>query len=91
MGTGIQQLAKHYDWASTEARAAEPETPEDVAGVVSFLASRDSDYMTGQAVNIDGGLDSDAGRASEWAEFIDVVTQYLEDSGLDYRQPLGLT
>ena len=33
-----------------------PETPEDVAGVVSFLASRDSDYMTGQAVNIDGGL-----------------------------------
>ena len=36
-------------------------------------------------------LHSDAGRASEWAEFIDVVTQYLEDSGLDYRQPLGLT
>ena len=33
-----------------------PETPEDVAGVVSFLASRDSDYMTGQAVNVDGGL-----------------------------------
>jgi enoyl-ACP reductase-like protein len=26
-----------------------PETPEDVAGVVSFLASRDSDYMTGRA------------------------------------------
>ncbi|TME96424.1 MAG: SDR family oxidoreductase [Chloroflexi bacterium] len=33
-----------------------PETPDDVAGVVSFLASRDSDYMTGQAVHIDGGL-----------------------------------
>jgi meso-butanediol dehydrogenase/(S,S)-butanediol dehydrogenase/diacetyl reductase len=33
-----------------------PETAEDVAGVVSFLASRDSDYMTGQAVHIDGGL-----------------------------------
>src|SRR5215471_10784398 len=32
------------------------ETAEDVAGVVSFLASRDSDYMTGQAVNVDGGL-----------------------------------
>jgi meso-butanediol dehydrogenase / (S,S)-butanediol dehydrogenase / diacetyl reductase len=33
-----------------------PEKPDDVAGVVSFLASRDSDYMTGQAIHIDGGL-----------------------------------
>jgi meso-butanediol dehydrogenase/(S,S)-butanediol dehydrogenase/diacetyl reductase len=33
-----------------------PETADEVAGLVSFLASRDSDYMTGQAVNIDGGL-----------------------------------
>jgi meso-butanediol dehydrogenase / (S,S)-butanediol dehydrogenase / diacetyl reductase len=33
-----------------------PETASDVAGVVSFLASRDSDYMTGQAVIVDGGL-----------------------------------
>jgi meso-butanediol dehydrogenase / (S,S)-butanediol dehydrogenase / diacetyl reductase len=33
-----------------------PETAADVAGVVSFLASRDSDYMTGQAVNVDGGI-----------------------------------
>jgi meso-butanediol dehydrogenase/(S,S)-butanediol dehydrogenase/diacetyl reductase len=33
-----------------------PETADDVAGVVSFLASRDSDYMTGQAVIVDGGL-----------------------------------
>ena len=33
-----------------------PEAPDDVAGVVSFLASRDSDYMTGQAIHIDGGL-----------------------------------
>jgi meso-butanediol dehydrogenase / (S,S)-butanediol dehydrogenase / diacetyl reductase len=27
-----------------------------VAGVVSFLASRDADYMTGQTVNVDGGV-----------------------------------
>jgi meso-butanediol dehydrogenase/(S,S)-butanediol dehydrogenase/diacetyl reductase len=33
-----------------------PEQPTDVAGVVSFLASSDSDYMTGQAIHIDGGL-----------------------------------
>lgn len=30
-------------------------TPEDVAGVVAFLACSDSDYMTGQAINITGG------------------------------------
>jgi meso-butanediol dehydrogenase/(S,S)-butanediol dehydrogenase/diacetyl reductase len=33
-----------------------PETADDVAGVVAFLASHDSDYMTGQAIHIDGGL-----------------------------------
>ena len=33
-----------------------PEVPEDIAGLVAFLAGPDSDYMTGQAINIDGGL-----------------------------------
>ncbi len=33
-----------------------PETADDVAGVVAFLAGPDSDYMTGQAINIDGGM-----------------------------------
>ncbi|MBM3218819.1 MAG: glucose 1-dehydrogenase [Candidatus Rokubacteria bacterium] len=33
-----------------------PETADDVAGVVAFLAGRDSDYMTGQALKVDGGL-----------------------------------
>ena len=32
------------------------ETPEDVASFVSYLASPDSDYMTGQSVMIDGGV-----------------------------------
>jgi meso-butanediol dehydrogenase/(S,S)-butanediol dehydrogenase/diacetyl reductase len=32
------------------------QTPEDVAGFVSYLAGRDADYMTGQAVMIDGGI-----------------------------------
>ena len=33
-----------------------PERAEDVASVVAFLAGPDSDYMTGQALNVDGGL-----------------------------------
>ncbi len=31
-------------------------TPEDVANVVAFLASEDSNYITGQVIDIDGGL-----------------------------------
>ena len=31
------------------------ETAEDVANVVAFLCSHDSDYMTGQAINVSGG------------------------------------
>jgi meso-butanediol dehydrogenase / (S,S)-butanediol dehydrogenase / diacetyl reductase len=33
-----------------------PERAEDLGGIVSFLVSADSDYMTGQAINVDGGL-----------------------------------
>ena len=32
------------------------ETPEDVAALVSYLAGADSDYMTGQAPLLDGGM-----------------------------------
>jgi meso-butanediol dehydrogenase/(S,S)-butanediol dehydrogenase/diacetyl reductase len=31
-------------------------TPEDVAGLVTFLASDDADYITGQTINVCGGL-----------------------------------
>ena len=31
-------------------------TPEDVAALVAFLASKDACYITGQTINVDGGL-----------------------------------
>ncbi len=31
-------------------------TPEDVAKVAAFLASEDSDYITGQVLSVDGGM-----------------------------------
>ena len=31
-------------------------TPEDCAGIAAFMASHDSDYMTGQSVQVDGGM-----------------------------------
>lgn len=33
-----------------------PESPEDLTGMAVFLASADSDYVTGQSFNVDGGL-----------------------------------
>lgn len=32
------------------------ETAEDVAGLVSFLAGDESDYITGQNIAVDGGI-----------------------------------
>ena len=46
---GLQQ------WASSVALGRISE-PEDVAACVSYLAGPDSDYMTGQALIIDGGM-----------------------------------
>jgi meso-butanediol dehydrogenase/(S,S)-butanediol dehydrogenase/diacetyl reductase len=31
-------------------------TPEDCAGITAYLASADSDYMTGQCIQVDGGM-----------------------------------
>lgn len=33
--------------------------PDDLAGIAAFLASSDSDFMTGQCVNVDGGMSFD--------------------------------
>jgi meso-butanediol dehydrogenase/(S,S)-butanediol dehydrogenase/diacetyl reductase len=52
-GTPIGETYKKYVEGIALGRA---QTPEDVAAFVSFLAGPDSDYMTGQAPLIDGGL-----------------------------------
>lgn len=33
-----------------------PEEPRDLVGTIAFLASDDSDFITGQTINVDGGL-----------------------------------
>ena len=34
-------------------------TAEDIAGAVAFFCSSDSDYITGQSFNVDGGFEMD--------------------------------
>ena len=31
-------------------------TPEDVANAVLFLAAKESEYITGQTINVNGGM-----------------------------------
>ena len=53
MGLQKGEALKQYSELITLGRVEEL---EDVAAFVSYLASRDSDYMTGQSVMIDGGI-----------------------------------
>ncbi len=53
MGLGKGEALEQFSQLITLGRV---ETPEDVACFVSYLASKDSDYMTGQSVMIDGGV-----------------------------------
>lgn len=52
-GAAVGETYKKYVGGIALGRA---ETPEDVAAFVSYLAGPDSDYMTGQAPLIDGGM-----------------------------------
>ncbi len=50
------KIGESYDRFVGGIALGRAETPDDVAAFVSFLAGPDSDYMTGQAPLIDGGL-----------------------------------
>jgi 3-oxoacyl-[acyl-carrier protein] reductase len=57
---GITTPEYRQQWLDQRGRDLVPlgrvATPEDVANVVSFLASEDGSYMVGQIVNVDGGI-----------------------------------
>jgi meso-butanediol dehydrogenase / (S,S)-butanediol dehydrogenase / diacetyl reductase len=53
LGMQKGEVLKEYTKLITAGRVS---VPEDVASFVSYLASSDADYMTGQSVMIDGGI-----------------------------------
>ena len=44
------------EWVREKVPMGRVGTGADVAALVTFLASRDADYITGQTINVDGGL-----------------------------------
>lgn len=56
--TSLQGIEEGQAWKQRTAAIpmGRPQQPSDVASLALFLASPASDYMTGQSINIDGGL-----------------------------------
>ncbi len=50
------EIGENYEKYVDGIALGRAEEPEDVASFVSYLASSDADYMTGQSPLIDGGL-----------------------------------
>lgn len=55
------EARKSYEeWAGSKVRSVVPlgrwQTPEDIAAMIVFLASRRADNVTGQTINVDGGF-----------------------------------
>jgi meso-butanediol dehydrogenase/(S,S)-butanediol dehydrogenase/diacetyl reductase len=56
--TTLQGAPRGQAWEQRVAAVpmGRPQSPDDVADLALFLASASADYMTGQSINIDGGL-----------------------------------
>jgi len=50
------EIGDAFEAFSSEIKLGRYQEPSDVANLVSFLASNDSDYITGQSILTDGGL-----------------------------------
>ena len=53
---GAASVAAHRGGMVAAIPLGRLETPQDVAGVVSFLASPHAGYVTGQSIVVDGGM-----------------------------------
>jgi meso-butanediol dehydrogenase/(S,S)-butanediol dehydrogenase/diacetyl reductase len=52
----IREMGEFISSFSASILMGRPATPADLAGLSTFLASSDSDYMAGQTIMCDGGM-----------------------------------
>jgi 3-oxoacyl-[acyl-carrier protein] reductase len=50
-----ETVARLRTWVVDQQIIKRSEEPSDLAGTVVFLASEDSDFITGQTINVNGG------------------------------------
>ena len=60
-GVILTDMTSHFDEDTMNSLKEETPlnkigTPEDIAGAVSFLASKDADFITGQNISVNGGM-----------------------------------
>jgi len=56
-GTNIQEVAaRTHERIKAQVPLGRLGTPEDTANMVAFLTSKEADYITGQSINVNGGL-----------------------------------
>ena len=54
-GIADPETARLRAWVVDQQIIKRSEEPADLAGTVIFLASEDSDFITGQTINVNGG------------------------------------
>jgi meso-butanediol dehydrogenase/(S,S)-butanediol dehydrogenase/diacetyl reductase len=52
----IKEMGEFINSFSAGILVGRPATPQDLAGICTFMASADADYMTGQIIMCDGGM-----------------------------------
>jgi NAD(P)-dependent dehydrogenase (short-subunit alcohol dehydrogenase family) len=52
---GMGTMEDEFAFAATMQAIKRPEVPADLVGTLSFLASDDAAFITGQTINVDGG------------------------------------
>ena len=69
-----------------------PGTAKQVAGVIAFLASEDADYITGQVLQVDGGMLMLSLIHILWAKASETgITHYYDLSGAEITLNPGKT